>query len=280
MKISKKKIITISIIMAALILIAAIIPLIINAKNKSLIEQYTNNNLELYSELNIITDCAVIDKKAHTLAGIKEAVKNGADTVTLDLCFTTDGTPVVTDDYTGINESTLKVADVFDLISREEYQNTSINFRLRQLVTLSVFNNLVNEYNLSKRIMISGIDSNRYSLISGNDTAAKVYFDFKASGDIAADIEAISVLIADNNLNGVILDAEDVSKEFIDALSQKGISYIISNTDGELDLYRLMSYGAYAIETGSPALLSQIYNSWQEITLKRIDASIVDELNK
>ncbi len=280
MNISKKALIAISITVIAAVIIAATVPFIIKANNNRIIDQYTNENLELYSEINIITDCAEIDKKPHTLAGVKEAVKSGADTVTLDLCFTSDGTPVVTDDYTSISDSTLRVADVFELICREEYKDTKINFRLRQLVTLSVFNRLVNEYDVSKRVIISGIDNNRYSLISGSDTAVKVYFDYSPSGNISSDIESVTGLIADYNLGGIVLDLSTVTNDLIDALSQKGISYIIKDVDSEIDLYRTLSYGAYAIDTDSPAMLTQIYSSWRKITLNRIDASIVDELNK
>ncbi|MBQ8228641.1 MAG: hypothetical protein IJZ88_06470 [Clostridia bacterium] len=279
---AKKKqiILIVSIVSAILIACCVIIPLAINARNNKIIESYTNQNLELYSKLNIISDCAVINKKTHSLDGIKEAVRKGADTVTLDLCFKEDGTPVITDDYTNISDETLKVKDVFALIIRDEYSEVKINFRLRQLITLSVLNDLISEYDVAKRVIISGIDSNRYSLISGTDTAAKVYFDFIPTDDTEDSVKKVTDLIAEYNLSGVIIDVNNATKELVDSLSLKGISYIINNADDEIDLYRIMSYGAYAIETDSPEVLLNAYNSWRDITLKRIDTSILDELNK
>ncbi len=276
----KRSVTIICVALAVVIAVCVATPLIINADRNKKIEQYTQQNLDLYSELNVISDCAVVDKKPYSLAGIKEAVRLGADTVTLDLCFNSDGTPVVSDDYSTISEDSLLVRDVFDLITSEEYSDIRINFRLRQLITLSVFNQLVSEYDVSKRVIVSGINQNRYSLISGTDTAAKVYFDYIPSGDLKSDIQSVATLVSDYSLAGVVISSADISKELTDALSQNGISYIISSVDKEIDLYKVMSYGAYNIETDSPDTLKEAHSSWRELTLQRIDKSISDELNK
>lgn len=271
--------IAISAVCAAIIALAVIIPAVSNFRNDRLIEQYTRNNLELYAPLNVISDCAEIDGIPHSLAGIKEAARLGADTVTVDLCFRADGTPVITDDYTDINDSTLKAEEIFELMCSENYEELNINFRLRQLSSLSEFNRLVSEYGVAKRVMISGIDSKRYSLISGEDTPVKVYFDFEPDS-AQNSIEEIDRLMNDYHLGGVVIDSEDISPELIEALSQKGVPYVISGVDKEVEMYLVMSYGAYAIETSSPQLLKQAHDSWKDITLKRLDASLLDELNK
>lgn len=276
----KKAIISVLVIAAIIIALAVSVHLINSIRTGRMIEQYTQNNLELYSELNVISDCANVDGNPYSLAGIKEAVRLGVDTVTLDLCFKSDGTPVITDDYTNISGNTLKAEDVFILLNEDEYNHININFRLRQLSSLSFFNRLINEYDVSKRVILSGIDADRYSLISGTDTPAKVYFDYIPSDTVEYSVSSVNSLISDYNLGGVIIEAEYATKELVDALSQKGISYIISSVDKELDMYCVMSYGAYAIETDSPSQLKEAYNSWKDITLQRLDASILNELNK
>lgn len=280
MKNKKGVVVAISVACAVIIALSVCIPVVSNFHNKRLIEQYTQSNLELYAPLNIITDCAEIDGNAHTIAGIKEAARLGADTVTVDLCFRTDGTPVIIADYTDINENTLKAEEIFELMCSENYSKLSINFHLRQLSSLSEFNRLVNEYGIAKRVMISGIDSNRYSLISGTDTPAKVYFDFNPVGNTDTDIEAIDKLISDYHLGGVVINAKDISSELIEALSTKGIPYIITDVEKEIEMFLTMSFGAYAIETNSPQLLRQSHDSWKELSISRLDASLLDELNK
>ncbi len=280
MKKPKGPVVAISVVCAVMVALAVGIPAVSSLHNNKLIEQYTQNNLELYAPLNVITDCAEIDGIEHSLAGIKEAARLGADTVTVDLCFRTDGTPVIADDYTNINESTLKAEDVFELICSEKYSKLNINFRLRQLSSLSEFNRLVNESGVAKRVMISGIDSKRYSLISGADTPVKVYFDFVPDGNTDKDVEAVDQLMSDYHLGGIVIKAKDASPELIEALSKKGVPYIISEVEKEVEMYLTMSYGAYAIETDSPQLLKKAYKSWKELSVSRLDASLLDELNK
>ena len=280
MKFRKGSVIAVSVACATVIALAAGIPAVSKLHSNKLIEQYTRNNLELYAPLNVITDCAEIDGNTHTLAGIKEAARLGADTVTVDLCFKSDGTPVVTDDYSDINENTLKAEEIFELMCSENYSKLSINFRLRQLSSLSEFNRLVGEYGVAKRVMISGIDSKRYSLISGADTSVKVYFDFEPDGDSGTDIEAVDKLISDYHLGGIMIKASDASPELIEALSVKGVPYIVTDVEEEIEMYHSLSCGAYAIETDSPQLLKEIHNFWKELSRSRLDASMLDELNK
>ncbi len=280
MKTKKRSVIAVSVVCAVAVALAVIIPAANSFRNSKLIEQYTQNNLELYSPLNVITDCAEIDGIAHSVAGIKEAVRLGADTVTVDLCFKADGTPVITDDYTDINESTLKAEEIFKLMCSENYEALNVNFRLRQLSSLSEFNRLIGEYGISKRVIISGIDSKRYSLISGEDTPVRVYFDFEPDGATEKSVETVARLMNDYMLGGVVIKARDISRELVEALSQKGIPYIVTDVEKEVEMYLTMSYGAYAIETDSPQLLRDAHDSWKDITLKRLDASLLDELNK
>lgn len=280
MKNKKRSVIAISVVCAIAAALAVIIPAASNYRNNKLIEQYTQNNLELYSPLNIITDCAEIDGNPHSIAGIKETVRTGADTVTVDLCFKSDGTPVITDDYTGISDSTLKAEEIFEMMCSENYKKLNINFRLRQLSSLNEFNRLMGEYDVAKRVMISGIDSKRYSLISGADTPVKVYFDYEPDSDTKKSVEAVDKLMSDYHIGGVVIDAENISHELIEALSQKGVPYIISGVEKEVEMYLVMSYGAYAIETRSPQLLREAHDSWKDISISRLDASLLDELNK
>ncbi len=280
MKGKKTAIIAISVVMAVVIILGVGIPVVSDLRKTKAIEKYTGENLELYSEINIISECAVIDKMEYSIAGIKEAVRLGADTVTLDLCFKADGTPVITDDYANINADSLLAEDVFKLMTTESYKDVRINFRLKQLVTFTVFNELLNKYDVSKRVFITGIDKARYSLIKGTDTVAKVYFDYTPEDENNAKTEKISAMITEYSLGGVVIDSKHITKELVEALSQKGVSYIINGVNDEIDMYRIMSYGAYAIETDSPDTLKDSYESWRSISLQRLDSSILDNLNK
>ena len=45
-------------------------------------------------------------------------------------------------------------------------------------------------------------------------------------------------------------------------------------------MYKALSMGIPVIETDKPKLLNEIYENWRNETQKRIDASVIDELQK
>ena len=63
-------------------------------------------------------------------------------------------------------------------------------------------------------------------------------------------------------------------------MSENSIQYIISGIEEELDMYKALSMGIPVIETDKPKLLNEIYENWRNETQKRIDASVIDELQK
>lgn len=274
---SKKKIAipVIAVILGVICILLCVYPRI---RNNLLIKEYQSQKLELYSQLNIVSDSFPVDGNPDSLSGFKEAVRLGADTVTMNLCFKNDGTPVICENYDLLTDDTLKAEEIFKLMNEDNYIDTKVNFRIRQLGSLTVFNSLISEYDLSDRVILSGIDESRYSLIHGTDTPADLYFDYNANDDINACVEEVNTMIADYGIRGVIVD--DADAQLVDAFCQKGISFIVSDVDDEIDMYRLMSYGAYYLETDNPDKMSEIYASRQTSTLDDLDKSILDELNK
>ncbi len=274
---NKKKIAIpfITILLGVILILLGIYPSI---RNKNQAEDYQQENLELYGELNIISDSRPVDGNPHSLSGFKEAVRLGANTVTLDLCFKRDGTPVITDSFDDINESTLSAEEIFKLMQDENYSDINVNFRLNQLGSLSTFNSLITRYGMENRVIISGIDKNRYSLIHGTDTPAELYFDYTPCDDIEETVNEVNSLVADYGISGVIIN--DASAELVDTFCRKGISFIVSDIDSESDIYKALSFGAYNLQTKNPQELKDIYTLWHNETLDRIDASILDELNK
>lgn len=279
MKSKKSTIIVVIAICVVIVVSAFVIPLVSNFRRQRFIEKYTSEDLNLYSELSVFSDSIEVDGNAYSLAGIKEAVRLGADVVTLDLCFQRDGTPVIIDDYTDITDSTLKAEEVYKLISSDDYSDVKINFRLRQLSSLNEFNRLVNEYGVSKKVYISGIDSKRYTLISGSDTGVSVYFDYIPTDSSEETVNEVTDLMEQYSVAGIVIDCRDLTAELTDAFAEKGIPFIVGATDNESDMYRVMSYGAYAIDTNSPRTLKEAHDSWKSITQDRLNVSILDELN-
>lgn len=282
MVLNKKK--KAAVIIAAVILIAAAVSAVLiihNHKIKSEIEQYLQKSPDLYGELCIISDAAEVDNNKHSIAGIKEAVRLGADVVTLDICFDTDGTPVVCRDFDDISDSSLSLEEVFKMITEDdEYSSVNLNLRLRQLTSLEALNSLLKKYEIEGRVIISGIDRDRYSLISGDDTSASLFFDYQVKGTAEEAITEIENLQKDYNISGVIIDAKSIDAKLTDTLVQSGIPFIVSGADSDIEIYRVLSLGANLIQTNSPERLKEIYKDWEDIALSQMEKSIADGLKQ
>lgn len=248
--------------------------------NSQKIDEFLNQNLELYDKFHIVCDAVTVDESKHSLAAVKEAVRLGADTVTLDLCFNADDVPIICESYDEISQDSLLLEDILELLNEEKYKNIRLFLKIKQLSNLYVFNNLLLDSGMFDRVFLVGIDSNHYSLVSGNNTSAGVFFDYIPTGNDENASKEIIELKAQYNITGVIIDQKYITHSLIDAFAQNSISYIVSNVNKELDMYEMLSMGIGIIETDNPALLKDVYTKWRDVTQERMDASIMDQLNK
>lgn len=278
---SKKK--NIAIFAACAAVLAALILIIIFAvghkKNEDKINEYLNQRFETYGEMNIISDASVVDGKSNTLAGIKEAARLGADTVTLDLCFNSDDVPLICSNYDEISKNTLKLEEAFELLNNKKYLPLRLNLRIKQLGSLSTLNELILKYNMKGRVIISGLDKSRYGLISGEDTAAGLFFDYEPKSSTKKSLKEIISLHKQYGISGVIIKCTDITAELAEKLNQRGIVFIVSGADEEMDMYSALSSGAGNIQTAYPDRLNELCEKWKQSTREKIEKSILDEMN-
>ena len=236
--------------------------------------EYIKKNLPSYSSITIISDFK--EKDNNTLTAFKEAVRTGADIVTLDLCFNDAGDPMICSDYSKITDNTLPLSELFRVINTDEYKNIRLNLRLRQLGSLETFNKLISENAMSGRVILSGIDKERYGIIQGDKIAADLFYRYKPQKDIDKTIEEIRQLFAEDGIDGVIIDYKDISAELADSLNNSGMSFIVSGVNKKSDMFKAVDMGISLIQTQDTAQLKEIYTKWKEATVNNID----EEINK
>ena len=236
--------------------------------------EYLKKNLPSYSSITIISDFK--EKDNNTLTAFKEAVRTGADIVTLDLCFNDAGDPMICSDYSKITDNTLPLSELFRVINTDEYKNIRLNLRLRQLGSLETFNKLISENAMSGRVILSGIDKERYGIIQGDKIAADLFYRYKPQKDIDKTIEEIRQLFAEDGIDGVIIDYKDISAELADSLNNSGMSFIVSGVNKKSDMFKAVDMGISLIQTQDTAQLKDIYTKWKEATVNNID----EEINK
>ncbi len=272
-----------ALIVLAVVLIAAAAAILIankiSVKKENAAEaEYLKKNLPPYSSIEIISDFD--QKDNNTLTAFKEAVRSGADIVTLDLCFNTDNDPVICSDYNKITDSSLPLSELFETMNTEEFKDIRLNLRLRHLGSTENFNTLAAENNMTGRVIVSGIDEERYGIIQGDKIAANIYYYYTPKKDCAESAEEIKQIVSQYGIEGVIIEYKNITDELIETLNDAGVSYIISGVNKKSDMYRAIDLGIGLIQTKNTSQLSEIYNKWKEATVNNIDDEIDKELQK
>lgn len=239
---------------------------------------FLSQNLELYDDFSVVSPSAEVDKDRCTVASFKESVRLGANTVVLDTCFDSDNVPVICESYDKISSDSLKVEEIAKLLTEDTYKDIKLCLNIKQLGSLSVLNTIISEYSIADRVIICGIDEERYGLISGNDTFAKVYFNYKPADIASRSLEEINNLKSEYNISGVIINYKNISEELLKLLTENSVPYIIYGINDELDMYKALSMGIPVIETDNPKLLNEIYEKWRNENQNRIDSSVINEL--
>ena len=129
---------------------------------------------------------------------------------------------------------------------------------------------------MSGRVILSGIDKERYGIIQGDKIAADLFYRYKPQKDIDKTIEEIRQLFAEDGIDGVIIDYKDISAELADSLNNSGMSFIVSGVNKKSDMFKAVDMGISLIQTQDTAQLKEIYTKWKEATVNNID----EEINK
>ena len=173
MKAEKKGIVIISAVIAiAVVTTIILIPLL----RHNSVSGYMKEDIKNVDNISLISRCSEIGGKKNSVAGVKESVRLGANAVIVDLCFRKDGTPVITDNYSNA-DSAETVEELFKAMSENKFRKIGIYLNIVQLSDISKLNTLAVSYNMLDRLFLIGIDSDRYDLISSDDTIIPILLD-------------------------------------------------------------------------------------------------------
>ncbi len=279
------------IIAAALIAVFAVIiavasPFIKSGADRLTAKKYFDEDLKNVDSITLLAHSVEIDGEKNSVAGVKEAVRLGAKAVVVDLCFKTNGTPVITDSYEK-NADAPTVESLFIAMNEENYREIKLYFNIIQLSSLSEFNRLAAEYNMAGRIYLFGIDESRYGLISSDSTIAPFLLKYKLTEDdkkaIKAGTFSAPECIAQYGAGGLEISLGDASAETIEAFNDFGIPFIVYDISSVKDFCTTVINGAVTVYVDDIEKSADILDSWikamQERSKSEIEKSVEDLKN-
>lgn len=265
------------------VLSAVLVPVIRNATENSRLGKYMSQDLGNVDNIVLISHCAEIDGKTNSVAGVKEAVRLGADAVIADLCFRKDGTPVITDNYETAGSATT-LEELFIQMNEDKYKNVIIYLNIVQLSELNKLNNIAVKHNMVGRAFIIGIDEEHYGLISSDSTILPFLLDYKLTDEdktaIADGTFSPPVCIAEYGASGIVITADDATEDAVKTLNEFGIPFIVSETASMDEYCKTLINGACSVCVADIGKAAQILEDWtvsmQERHSRSVEQSLAD----
>ena len=284
MKNKKRSILIISLtILIFAVTTVFLVPVIRNAAENSRLGKYMSQNLPNVDNIVLISHCAEIDGKTNSVAGVKEAVRLGADAVIVDLCFRKDGTPVITDNYEN-SDSATTVEELFSQMNEDKYKDVIIYLNIVQLSEMTKLNSIAVKHNMLGRTFIIGIDKEHYGLISSDSTILPFLLDYKLTDEdktaIADGTFSSPECIAEYGASGIVISPDDATEDAVRTLDEFGIPFIVSKTDSMEEYCEVLLNGACCVCIGDIEKAAQILDDWtvsmQERHSRSVEQSLAD----
>lgn len=283
MKAEKKGIVIISAVIAiAVVTTIILIPLL----RHNSVSGYMKADIKNVDNISLISRCSEIGGKKNSVAGVKESVRLGANAVIVDLCFRKDGTPVITDNYSNA-DSAETVEELFKAMSEDKFRKIGIYLNIVQLSDISKLNTLAVSYNMLDRLFLIGIDSDRYDLISSDDTIIPILLDYTFGSDELASAKSGKFkrpdILEEKGASGLVLDNSQITPELVETLNDYGIIFLVDGVDGTAEMCKTILNGTGNIIVNDIKDARETLDKWTEKIQERYKKSVdksIKELSK
>ena len=283
MKAEKKGIVIISAVIAIAVVTTIILSPLLRHKSVS---GYMKEDIKNVDNISLISRCSEIGGKKNSVAGVKESVRLGANAVIVDLCFRKDGTPVITDNYSNA-DSAETVEELFKAMSEDKFRKIGIYLNIVQLSDISKLNTLAVSYNMLDRLFLIGIDSDRYDLISSDDTIIPILLDYTFGSDELASVKSGKFkrpdILEEKGASGLVLDNSQITPELVETLNDYGIIFLVDGVDGTAEMCKTILNGTGNIIVTDIKEARETLDKWTEKIQERYKKSVdksIKELSK
>lgn len=278
MKNKKRGILVACAVITALAITPAVLsPLIYDAFGVAAVRKYIGQDIKNVDNIVLVAECPETDGKTQSVAGVKEAVRLGADAVRVNLCFRSDDTPVITDRYEN-NAQADTVEELFAAMNEEKYKDVRIYLNIVQLSSLTELNSLAVKYNMIGRVYLIGIDESHYGLVTSDSTIVpfllKYNFTQEDLQNIADGKFSAPECIAKYGASGLEIDEKFATEEIVSTLDNFGIPFIVSGVDSVDSYCKVLVSGAATVIVDDIKKSSDILDSWIEVMRERHSSSV------
>lgn len=278
MKIKKRGVLVACAVITVLtVALAVFYPFIADAFDTVAVRKYIGQDIKNVNNIVLVASCPEIYGKAQSVAGVKEAVRLGANAVTVGLCFRADDTPVITDRYENNTEADT-VEELFVAMNDEKYKDVKLYLHIIQLSSLTELNRLTVKYNMVSRVYLTGIDKSHYGLVTSDNTIVPFLLKYDFTQDDLQRIEdgkfSAPECIAKYGAGGLEIDKRFATPEIVSTLDNFGIPFIVSGIESADDYCNALISGATTVIVSDIEKCSQVLDMWIDAMRERHSSSV------
>lgn len=265
----KKKLVIV--VLSSVILVAISLTIGIPAFKKMRTNQIRDELFSTHYSLNedsfVVFENGSYDTEKNSLAYIKETLENIPECLEVDVVFSKDLVPYVSNNFEAIDESTVPLEYLFQLISsKTDYSTVKIALNLVQANNLKEIDNLAEKYNILERVFFTGITKNQADYINSQQSQIFFVLDYELDKNKINDLEYIASAfseISETGAKGVNLRFDNVSKELSTMLKENWMMLSIYGMKTDYDFYKSLSLSPNIIFTDKPIETRIMINRWR-----------------
>ena len=180
-------------------------------------------------------------------------LRSGSFAIELNVAFTDDGIPVLSDGPEYVTDDAVTLESVFERFKNKDYLRYLINIRER--ADYSVFNGVVKKFSLANRIIVSGFSFDDIDFMSNQLYSYRFCPELTFSGNLSDPVycSELAAKINDYGLTMIRINADDITEEFANAVSEETTaSLIVDGADSSYEMYYSLSLNPGGIISKDP----------------------------
>jgi hypothetical protein len=152
--------------------------MVIGVANYAFTKSYDERTLSFVDDFTITAHTGAYDTADNTLSSLQTAIDNGAKVFEIDVRQRPDGTLVMGHDIIVTNNDGVELSSAFDIVSQTDL---TLNLDIKETKVLSSLHDMIVEYGLIDRVLLTGIEVNQVKAVVANCPDVTYYINYTPS---------------------------------------------------------------------------------------------------
>jgi glycerophosphoryl diester phosphodiesterase len=236
--------------------------MVIGVANYAFTKSYDERTLSFVDDFTITAHTGAYDTADNTLSSLQTAIDNGAKVFEIDVRQRPDGTLVMGHDIIVTNNDGVELSSAFDIVSQTDL---TLNLDIKETKVLSSLHDMIVEYGLIDRVLLTGIEVNQVKAVVANCPDVTYYINYTPSRiKIFSDDyqQKILQMLDETGAVGINCNHAYASRTLSDLLHKNGYKLSVWTVDKKRYMKRALVNKPDNITTHNPDTLQEVIDNW------------------